>query len=125
MPGGDLQGDRHSSLTQITPSNVGSLAPAWSTDLGVCPTHNSQCGSEEGTPIEYDGVMYYQSAKGDVFALDATTGQILWHFMPTFDAGFNNGTGGRKPGGIGDGMVYAGLNDGSMVALSQQSGQVM
>ena len=85
-----------------------------------------QCGSEEGTPIVYDGVMYYQTAKSDVFALDATTGQILWHFTPTFDAGFKNGTGGRKPGvGIGDGLVYAGLNDGSVVALNQQTGQVV
>jgi quinohemoprotein ethanol dehydrogenase len=125
--GGDVQGDRHSSLTQITPSNVGSLTQAWSTDLGVCPTRNASCGSEEGTPVEYGGVMYYQTGPGnDVFALDATTGQILWKYSPTFDTGFTVGSGGRKPGvGIGDGMVYAGLSDGSLVALNQQTGQVM
>jgi glucose dehydrogenase len=124
--GGDLQGDRHSSLTQVTPSNVGTLTAAWSTDLGVCPTHNAACGSEEGTPVVYDGVMYYQTANSDVFALDATTGQVLWQYTATFDPGFNSGAGGRKPGvGIGNGMVYAGLNDGSVVALSQTGGQVV
>jgi glucose dehydrogenase len=124
--GGDLKQDRFSSLKQITPSNVGTLAPAWSQDLGVCPTKNALCGSEEGTPIVYNGVMYYQTPKNDVFALDATTGQILWHWTPTFDPGFNVGTGGRKPGvAIGDGSVYAGLSDGSVVALSDQTGAVL
>jgi glucose dehydrogenase len=124
--GGDLSNDRYSTLTQITPSNVSSLHQVWSTDLGVCPTHNSKCGSEEGTPIVYGGVMYYQTNQGDVFALDATTGQIIWHFKPTFDPGFNVGTGGRKPGvGIGDGLIFAGMADGSLVALNQQTGAVI
>lgn len=124
--GGNLTNERYSSLKQITPSNVGTLQPAWSTDLGVCPTHNVQCGSEEGTPVEYNGVLYYQTAKNDVFALDATTGQILWHYTPTFDPGFNVGTGGRKPGvAIGDGLVFAGLSDGSMVALGQNTGDLV
>ena len=34
--GGNAGNDRYSSLTSITPSNVGSLQQAWSTDLGVC-----------------------------------------------------------------------------------------
>jgi len=124
--GGDLKNDRYSSLTQITPSNVTGLQQVWSKDLGVCPTHNSKCGSEEGTPVVYNGVMYYQTATGDVFALDATSGQILWHFKPSFDTGFNVGTGGRKPGvAIGDGLIFAGLSDGSLVALKQQTGQVL
>lgn len=124
--GGDVQGDRHSTLNQITPSNVSTLTQAWSTDLGTCPTHNAACGSEEGTPIVYDGTMYYQTANNDVFALDATTGQILWKYTPTFDPGFSLGSGGRKPGvGIGDGLVYAGLSDGSLVALSQASGAIV
>jgi quinohemoprotein ethanol dehydrogenase len=123
--GGDLQGDRHSSLTQITTSNASTLASAWSTDLGVCPTHNGACGSEEGTPIVYQGVMYYQTFNNDVFALDASTGQILWRYVPTFDPGYNGNNGGRKPGvGIGDGLVYVGLSDGSLVGLSQTTGQV-
>ena len=124
--GGDIKNDRYSSLTQITPSNVGTLKQAWSTDLGVCPTHNSACGSEEATPIEYGGVMYYQTPKSDVFALDATTGQVLWHYAPVFDPGFNIGTGGREPGvAIGDGLMFAGQKDGNLVALNQQTGKVV
>ena len=123
--GGGSWNDRYSSLTQITPSNVSTLQPAWSTDLGVCPTHNAKCGSEEGTPIVYGGVMYYQTGPlNAVFALDASTGKILWQYTPTFDPGFTVGSGGRKPGvAVGDGMVFAGLSDGSLVALNQQTGQ--
>jgi glucose dehydrogenase len=124
--GGDIKNDRYSSLTQITPSNVGTLTQAWATDLGVCPTHNSACGSEEATPIEYGGVMYYQTPKSDVFALDATTGQVLWHYAPVFDPGFSIGTGGREPGvAIGDGLIFAGQKDGNLVALNQQTGKVV
>jgi quinohemoprotein ethanol dehydrogenase len=124
--GGDIKNDRYSSLTQISPSNVGTLKQAWATDLGVCPTHNSACGSEEATPIEYGGVMYYQTPKSDVFALDATTGQVLWHYAPVFDPGFSIGTGGREPGvAIGDGLIFAGQKDGNLVALNQQTGKVV
>jgi glucose dehydrogenase len=70
--------------------------------------------------------MYYQTPKGDVFALDATTGQILWHYVPTFDPGFSIGTGGRQPGvAIGDGLVFAGQRDGNLVGLNEQTGAVV
>ena len=46
--------------------------------------------------------------------------------QPVFDPGFNVGTGGRKPGvAIGDGLVFAGQNDGNLVALNQQTGKVV
>src|SRR5579871_4458195 len=121
--GGDVEGDRYSSLTQITKANVGTLTQAWAVDLGICPTHGPTCGSEEATPVESGGTMYIQTPINGVYALDATTGQILWHWMPPYsswDPGFSPGSGGRQPGvAVDNGLVYVGLADGSLVALNE------
>ena len=126
--GGDIRNDRFSSLTQINKTNVGTLTQAWSVDLGICPSHGASCGSEEATPVEYQGTMYIQTPINGVYALDATTGQVLWNFTPpyaTWDPGFQVGSGGRQPGvALGQGEVFVGLADGSLVALNQTTGQV-
>jgi len=123
---GNLPGWRYSSLTQINKSNVATLKEAWHINLGTCPvgTKNATCGSLEANAIVYEGTYYYTTPKGETFALDATTGQQLWKYTPTFEAGFNVGTGGRQPGvAIGDGRIYNGTRDGYIVALDQQTGQ--
>ena len=126
--GGDIENDRYSSLTQITKTNVSTLAQAWVTNLGICPKGGSSCGSEEATPVEYEGTMYIQTPENGVYALSATTGQVLWNFNPpyaTWDPGFANGSGGRQPGVVvANGLVFVGLADGSLVALNQQTGAV-
>lgn len=123
---GSLNGNRYSSLTQVTKANVGTLKEAWHISLGVCATKNAACGSMESNGVVADGVFYTQVAPlGDVFALDAATGATLWKWTPTYETGFNVGAGGRRAGvAIGEGKVYAGLTDGHLVALDQQSGKV-
>ena len=119
--GGDLADDRYSSLTQITPSNVGKLKLAWHMNLGVCPvdpatgTKDQTCGSQEENAVVYQGIMYIATA----------TGNVLWHYVPTFDPGFSIGTGGRQPGvSIGQGLVFLGQRDGKVVALNQGDGSI-
>jgi len=135
---GSLNGNRYSSLTQITPSNVASLKEAWHIHLGTCATKDAQCGSLEANAVVADGVYYIQTPKSDVFALDAATGKQIWHWVPTFatappcvptgscEPGFNVGTGGRQPGvAIGEGKVFAPTRDGYLVALAQLLGGVV
>jgi quinohemoprotein ethanol dehydrogenase len=123
---GNLPGWRYSSLTQINKSNVATLKEAWHINLGTCPvgTKNASCGSLEANAIVYEGTYYFTTPKGETFALDATTGQQLWKYTPTYEAGFNVGTGGRQPGvAIGEGKVFNGTRDGYIIALDQQTGQ--
>jgi quinohemoprotein ethanol dehydrogenase len=135
---GSLNGNRYSSLKQITAANVGTLKEAWHINLGTCPTKDAQCGSLEANAVVADGVYYIQTPKSDVFALDAATGKQIWHWVPDYavappcvptgscEPGFNVGTGGRQPGvAIGDGKVYAGTRDGFLVALDQMLGGVV
>jgi alcohol dehydrogenase (cytochrome c) len=70
---------RFSPLDQIDRNNVAGLGPAWTKPLPA--------GSIEIIPIVHDGVMYVvvpagQGEGGGVMALDAATGETIWHYRP-------------------------------------------
>jgi glucose dehydrogenase len=138
--GGDVENDRYSTLTQITKSNVGSLSLSWENNLNVCAatipqtstfqgTNSSACGSQEATPVEANGVLYIQTNTDGVYALNATNGALIWHWVPpysTWDPGFALGSGGRQPGvTLGADKVFVALADGSLVALEQSTGALV
>ena len=62
----------YSPLDQIDRENVGELTMAWS--RGLAP------GSQQGTPIVYDGVMYFPNPSSVTQAIDAATGDLLWEY---------------------------------------------
>ncbi len=147
---GSLNGNRYSSLNQITTSNVSSLKQVWQISLGTCTAsviagdpvipgaprgasgNPTNCGSMELNPVAVDGVLYTINAPlGKVFAIDAATGNTIWTYTPSY-AGetlnngrpFSPGSGGRLPGvAVGEGKVFFGLQDGRLIALDQTSGQ--
>ena len=74
---------RYSPLSLIDRDNVGSLALAWSKPLPEGPL--------EIIPLVYRGVMYLttpgsRDAGSRVVALDATTGETLWEYVPPNNA---------------------------------------
>ena len=69
--GGPL-GDHYSPLTQITAANVGDLEIAWQVDLDE--------GRLQAQPLVLDEVVYLPTPKGNLLAVDATTGRTLWEF---------------------------------------------
>ena len=69
---------RYSPLTQITPSNVAQLKPAWTYNA-----HDEFKDSEmQSNPIIVDGTLYATTPKMRVIALDAATGREVWNFDP-------------------------------------------
>ncbi|HQR36456.1 MAG TPA: hypothetical protein PLK30_27270, partial [Blastocatellia bacterium] len=73
--GGNYAAHRFSSLNQITPVNVKNLAPVW-----MFPTGEVR-GGLNATPIVMDGVMYLMGPMNRVFAINATTGELLWKYL--------------------------------------------
>jgi alcohol dehydrogenase (cytochrome c) len=119
--GGDLANTRYSSLEQINTANVVDLKGVWLARLG------SGRGSQyrfEAEPIVVDGTMYLSTGNDDVFALDARSGRKVWEFTPNIDPTISTLCCGWVSRGVavGDGLVFAGLLDGSLVALDQQTG---
>ena len=78
--GGDAGGTRYSSLTQISPSNVGELRVAWTFRTGELGqgVKDWQRSAFEATPILYDGTLYLTTSSTDVVAVNAATGSLRW-----------------------------------------------
>jgi alcohol dehydrogenase (cytochrome c) len=70
---GSYRGWRHSELREIDASNVGQLRLAWSLQLQT----NVRV---ETSPVVVDGIMYLTEPPGNVLAVDAATGHVLWRY---------------------------------------------
>ena len=79
LAGKDYAQTRFSRLNQITPANAGRLQVAWTFSVG------SNHG-QEAAPLVVNGVMYVVGAyPNELFALDATTGEMKWKYSPHVD----------------------------------------
>jgi quinohemoprotein ethanol dehydrogenase len=124
--GGSTTNDRFSTLDEINTENVAELKGDWMTKIGANAT--AAKFSAEGQALEYEGTIYVPDGADDVFALDASTGKILWTYEPNLPpdplgevicCGWDN-----RGVAIGDGMVFVSQLNGNQVALDQKTGKV-
>ncbi|WP_246429112.1 membrane-bound PQQ-dependent dehydrogenase, glucose/quinate/shikimate family [Pseudoxanthomonas broegbernensis] len=80
--GRDNAGTRFSPLAQITADNVGDLRRAWVFRTGDIPERN---WGAETTPLKVGDRLYLCTARSQVIALDAATGEEQWRFDPGVD----------------------------------------
>lgn len=110
---------RYSTLGQINKNNIRELGLAWSynleTDKGI-----------EATPLVAGGIMYLTGPWSVVFALDASTGKLIWKYDPQVSRKYmkiaccdvvNRGAALYK------GKIYFGALDGRLIALDASSGK--
>jgi alcohol dehydrogenase (cytochrome c) len=103
---------------QINTTNVSRLHPAWIFQTDVME-------SMETTPIVVDGIMYVTTSFDHVYALDARTGEEIWHYkhkmgpITTFCCGPNN----RGVAVYGD-LVYLATLDSKLLALEAKTGKL-
>ena len=121
--GGTLMNQRYSPLDEIDTDNVADLKGVWMTDLdgsGVAAKY-----SAEAQPIVHQGVMYVPTGADDVFAVSVDTGKVLWRYQANLDQKISTVCCGWLSRGValGDGKVYLGQLDGSLVALDQKTGK--
>jgi quinohemoprotein ethanol dehydrogenase len=124
VPGVSAIGDHYSDSTTINARSVSQLGLAWEFKDFVVRgrTHHGM----EATPMVVDGVMYVSGPWSVVYALDATTGHLLWQFDPQVDGEYarrgccdvvNRGV------AVHNGVVYDATFDGYLVALDARSGK--
>src|SRR5215210_1252473 len=122
--GGDYGQTRYSALKEVTTKNVRRLKVKWHIHLNGSGTGSKYKG--EATPLVYKGIMYTVTGAGDVFALDATDGTILWQYSAQLPAMSHVCCGWASRGvALGDGKVYVARLDATLVALAQQTGRVV
>src|SRR5579871_6709598 len=121
---GLTQGEtRFSPLTQINASNVSRLGLAWSHDVGVGG------GTQEDTPLVWNGTLYGITNWSIVFAVDARTGKERWRWDPEVNQAavrpkvccgvVNRGL------AIYKGKIIAPIIDGRLEALDAETGKVV
>ena len=116
---GNYEQTRFYPNDQINRNNVAHLHPAW-----IFTTEVKE--SMETSPIIVNGVMYATTSFSHVYALDAKTGQQIWHFKPklgavtTFCCGPNN-----RGVAVYDDKVYVATLNSKLYALDAKSGDVV
>jgi len=62
----------YSPLDQVNRRNVGQLRLVWTRPIGE--------GVQEGTPLVYDGIMYFPNPNDITQAIEADTGDLIWEY---------------------------------------------
>ncbi|MFI5013476.1 MAG: pyrroloquinoline quinone-dependent dehydrogenase [Hyphomicrobiales bacterium] len=119
LTNGDYWQQRYYPNKQINTGNVSHLHPAWMFQTEVME-------SMETSPIVVNGIMYVTTSFSHVYALDARTGEELWHYkhklgpITTYCCGPNN----RGVAAYQD-KIYLATLDSKLVALDAKTGAVV
>ncbi|MCD2188209.1 MULTISPECIES: PQQ-dependent dehydrogenase, methanol/ethanol family [Actinomycetospora] len=122
---GTYDGQRYSTLNQITKDNVRKLVPAWVFQAGSTGMHSgASTYSFEATPLVVDGVMYVSGPDGKVWAIDPKTGEELWRYKHAspFDTSLCCGNVNRGVA-VGHGKVYMYTLNAHLIALDATTGE--
>ncbi|MEO5589119.1 MAG: PQQ-binding-like beta-propeller repeat protein, partial [Gemmatimonadaceae bacterium] len=120
--GRDPLGSRFSPLTQIDPTNVASLAVAWTYHTGETPTADRR-RSLEVTPLVADGVMYISTPLGKIISLDPVTGTERWKYDARVDRQIGFGDFTNRGVSLWRDRVIVATTDGRLLALDRGTGQ--
>jgi alcohol dehydrogenase (cytochrome c) len=114
---GGYSGQRYSTLTQITQTNVKNLEQKWL-------VQNQVPGAWESNPLVVDGIMYVTQRPNDVMAIDARTGKLYWLYRWTPDPGSRVCCGSQNRGVaiLGD-TLFVGTLDAHLIALDAKTGK--
>ena len=104
-----------SPLKQINRKNVKDLQLAWSLSLPA--------GPNTATPLVHDGVIFVHAYGDHVQALDAATGNELWHYGRLL--GEKNRPGVKRNMALYGDKIYIATSDTHVVALNVKTGRVI
>ncbi len=116
---GDYTQQRFYPAKQINTGNVKRLHPAWIFQTDVKE-------SMETSPIVANGVMYVTTSFSHVYALDAKTGEELWHYkhamgpITTYCCGPNN-----RGVAVFEDKVFVATLDARLIALDAKTGKIV
>lgn len=117
---GKSDGNRFTSLAQITRQNVARLVPKW---IYTIPTATRPL---QVTPVVVDGIMYVTNAN-ECYALDAGNGREIWRFQQPRSKGLvGNAAGGINRGvAVAGDRVFLGTDHAHLIALNRFTGDLL
>ena len=113
-----LDGWGYSPLDQITRENVGDLRMVWTRALTR--------GSQQGTPLAYDGVLYMPNPMDVIQAIDAVTGDLKWEHRREVPEGGGRGLAANNRNvAIYDNLIIGTSVDDHVFALDVTTGEMV
>jgi len=110
-----LDGWGYSPLNQVTKTNVVQLRLAWTRGMAAG-------GSQESTPLVYDGVMYLPNSGDLIQALDGKTGDFIWEYQRQLGANGRRGT--NRNIAIYGNTIIDTSQDNAVFAIDTQTGKL-
>jgi len=131
VPAGDwlsfgrtVDNNRDSPLTQITPSNVSQLKRDYLVDFTKVDPDIKK--GQQSYPLAIGGKLYLTTNDDNVFALQGTTGKVLWQYKPPNSAVFKNfGIVANRGLAYCDNRLFITQLDMKIVALDPSNGKVL
>jgi acido-empty-quinoprotein group A len=115
---GDFSGRRFSALSQISATNIHSLALEWTSKPNRIPGA-APGASIKATPVVKDGILYY-AVPDNARAIEARTGRELWHYEWQSHGGIHIGNRGV---GIYGNWVFFETPDNHLISLEAKTGK--
>lgn len=108
-------GQGYSPLEQINRDNVKQLRLAWALTMRE--------GSNQGTPLIHDGVMFLTHPQNVVQAVNAATGELIWEYAYDYPAESQTLGGPSKNIALYDDKVFMATYDAAIIALDARTGE--
>jgi outer membrane protein assembly factor BamB len=99
--------------TAITLGNAGNLKARWKFKELAAIGHHQPQGGFSASPTVADGMVFIGTQTGDFYALQETTGQLLWKHTLDYEQVGNNGNCKNARGIVGTATVAADLQTGN------------
>lgn len=114
--GGNLGNQNYSSLRQVNKGLVGKLGAAWVNRI----EGGLNAGTNQSTTVVVDGVIYIESALGNLVAVDGRSGATKWKYTTPFGSITRRGVAVARDLGL----VYTLAAGNRLVALNKDTGAV-
>ena len=119
MYGGNYENWRYSPMAGINRENVKRLQAVWMFQTGIP-------GQLEAAPVIADGILYLTASYNNLYALDAVTGENLWHYTHEMPSDLPICCGPTNRGvAIADDKVYMATLDARLLAFDRLTGEVL
>jgi len=115
---GTYNGFGYSPLDKINTQNVKKLAPVWSFSTGMLEGH-------QAPPIVNNGVMFVTTPNGQVLALDAKNGDLLWRYVRELPEDVIQAHPTNRGVALFEDKVYVATVDAHLAALDAKTGKVV
>ena len=104
-------------LTQINKKNISNLKLSWSLTMSE--------GSNQGTPLVYDGVMFLTHPDNIIQAINAKNGELIWEYKYNYKKGSKTLGGPTRNIAIFQNKIFLATYDAHLIALDAVTGKLI